>query len=374
METNSFEEAIVVEATLSNQLKRHTVKLTKTYKLEDTEPAIINDAHVYISDDAGNSYDFSFEDGLYISDHAFQAVEGRAYTLNLSTADGKTYKSSPESLTGTIPIESVTANEVTKDGKRGVQISVNSYDPSGNSKFYRYEYEETYKVVAPYWSENIATIVLDNEQGMSLNDVIVITPRTYEARTCYSTNKSTYLNITNTVNLSEDRVDNYPVRFISVDDPIIRNRYSIKVLQYVQSLSAYTFYETLKELSTTGENILAQNQPGYFYGNMRSISNEKEKVLGFFEVSSVSEHRIFFNFNDIFPNDQPPPYLYECEVFTYDSTLFELFNNQGSYIRTYILQNQGIYYEHDFPFYSVVKPECGDCTSFSSNIVPEFWE
>ncbi|MBF6609203.1 MAG: DUF4249 domain-containing protein [Flavobacterium sp.] len=374
METNTFEDAIVVEASVSNQNKQHTVKITRAYRLEDSSPTIETGATVVVTDDAGNSYDFNFDSGVYKSVTAFQAVGGRAYTLTITTSDGSVYQSSSESLTTSTEIESVEADVIIKDGQKGVQISVNSSDPSGNSKYYRYEYEETYKVVAPYWSENMASVVLDSEAGMSTGDVIVVEPRTYEARTCYSTNRSTDLIITSTTDLSSDMVQDFPVRFIAVTDPIIKHRYSVNVLQYVQSLAAYTFYKTLKELSSTGDNILAQNQPGFFYGNLQSVSDPSEKVIGFFEVSSVSQQRIFFNFEDLFPDDVPPPYLYECTTFEYNSTVFGPGDNQGATLRSQLLQGSAIYYSHVFPTYVLVRRECGDCTTFSSNVVPDFWE
>ncbi|MBF6609202.1 MAG: DUF4249 domain-containing protein [Flavobacterium sp.] len=374
METNTFEDAIVVEGSISNQLKRHSVKITRAYMLEETSPTIETNASVNVTDDAGNTYDFNFEDGIYLSINPFHAVAGRAYTLNISTSDGKVYKSSAESLTTTTSIESVDANVVIKNGQKGVQISVDSHDPSGNSKYYRYEFEETYKVVAPFWSEYVATVILDEDPAFSSNDIIVLSPRTYEAKTCFSTAKSVDLLITSTVNLSEDRVSNFPIRFISVTDPIIMHRYSINVIQYVQSLAAYTFYKTLKEPTSAGENILSQNQPGFFYGNMRSLSNQNEKVIGFFEVSSYSESRIFFNFEDIFPDDQLPEYFFQCQPYEFNSENFGPGPNPGRTLRGDLITGNMIYYSHLGVIYNTVRPECGDCTTFSSNVIPDFWE
>lgn len=373
LETNTFEEALVIEATLTNELKQQQVKITKTFKLEETVPQIVTNATVSISDDNGNSYNFSSSNGVYLSNSPFQAEAGRAYKLRIES-DGKIYESTSEVLAESLPIESVTTTIETNNGERGVQIKVNSYDPSGNSKYYRFDYEETYKVIAPLWSEFVATIEQDDAVGWSTGDLIILTPRTYEAKTCYSTVKSTNLNVTKTVGLSEDRVQDYPIRFISVTDPIIQNRYSIKVSQYVQSLAAYTFYETLAQLSEEGENIFSQNQPGFFYGNISSISNPSEKVIGFFEVSGVAEKRIFFNFNDVFPNDVLPPYFFDCNVIDFDSTAFGPANNAGGNLRGAIQGGTGLYYSSLFPIYSLVSPECGDCTTFSSNVIPPFWE
>lgn len=373
LETTNFEEALVIEATLTNQLKYQQVKITKTYKLEQSQPIIVTDADVEVSDDSGNSYAFSASNGIYISDEAFQAEPGRKYKLRINSG-GKIYESSTEMLSVSQPIESITTSVESVNGQRGVQIKVNSFDPTGNSKYYRFSYDETYKVVVPFWSEYVASVQSDGVSGFSVTDTIKLTPRTYEARTCYSTQKSTALIVTKTVGLSEDRILDFPIRFIKANDPIIKNRYSINVTQYVQSLAAYTFYETLSELSAAGENIFSQNQPGFFYGNITSISNPSEKVIGFFEVSGVSEKRIFFDFEDVFPNDSPPPYLYDCEIYEYDSTAFGPGNNQGSTLRSFITSGKVLYFDHAMPIYYVVKPQCGDCTSFSSNVIPSFWE
>ena len=184
--------------------------------------------------------------------------------------------------------------------------------------------------------------------------------------------------LTSTNALSEDRV-NFPVRFISNQNYIIMHRYSILVRQYIQNLEAYTFYKTLKDLSGT-ENILSQNQPGFFNGNLKSLDNPNEKVIGFFEVSSVSSKRIFFNYEDLFPNEPKPPYIDECEirnwVLCFDSTNPDC---KGFQLLSSIETNQLLYFDHYlytngiYKVYKMVPPPCGDCTSFSSNLIPSFW-
>ena len=78
--------------------------------------------------------------------------------------------------------------------------------------------------------------------------------------------------------------------------------------QYVQSLEAFSYYDLLNQLSATG-NALTQIQPGFIASNIFSTANRDEKVLGFFDVSSVTEERIFFNYEDFFPGEDLPPYF-----------------------------------------------------------------
>lgn len=378
LQTSNFEEALVIEATITNELKSQQIKITKTYRLEENGPDFVENAEVYVKDNLGNIYNFSEGDEIYQSDIAFQAVQGRSYQLFINTADGKSYQSDAELLTHENPIQSIEVADKTFQGERGAEIKVKAFDPTNSSKYYRYEYEETYKIIAPKWLP--FTVLVDPN-----TKELIYTPRTYEARTCYSTVKSNDIILTKTTNLNEDRVD-HMVRFIAVTDPIIKHRYSILVRQYVQNLEAYTYYSTLKQLSNN-ESILSQNQPGFFSGNIECVSNPNEKVIGFFDVSTVSSQRIFFNFPDVFPNTQYPGYFYDC----YDCIDPDPSNcRDGKYkfcfhpsypdvCEGYLAENElnsgrMLFLSFDSPYIYLVPAPCGDCTKFSSNVVPPFWQ
>lgn len=363
LETNTFEDAIVVEATITNELKKQEIKITRTYKFESDGPIFESNAQVFIKDNLGNQYNFQETSDKYISENEFKALPNRNYTLHIITEDGKSYSSSNELLTTENNIQDIVPNVKTIEGVRGVELNVKSFDPTNTSKYYRYEYDETYKIIAPFWVMKEAIVT----GPQSIN----IINRTSEARVCYSTEKSTKIIQTSTNDLTEDRV-NFPVRFISNQNPIISHRYSILVKQYVQSLAAYTYYKTLNEISTN-ESILSQNQPGFLYGNIKSNSNPNEKVIGFFEVASVSEKRIFFNYIDLFPNEPLPPYFIKCEPFD----LFFCFgpaDHCNGYTIIESLTNKTItYHSGTNNDYTFVESPCGDCTRISSNIKPTFW-
>lgn len=373
LQTNTFEDAIVVEATITNELKNQTVKISRTYRFEDDGPIPEVGATVLVLDDAGNQYNFIGQDGLYTSEIEFQADPNRQYELKITTSNGKVYSSTKEKLTTINEIESVVPTVVTNDmGIRGVQINVNSFDPSANSKYYRFEYEETSKVTAPEWQDTRAIVNPDTD-GIVGHPYIEIIPRTEEARICYTTEKSSDVMLVSTNDLVQDRIVDFPIRFISVTDYTIAERYSINVKQYILSLESYTFYKTLKELSGSG-SILSQNQPGFFSGNLKSISNPNEKVIGFFDVSSVSTQRIFFNFDEIFPNDTFPDYFEDCTLVDFNYCFLPPPNDCDGYaLNSYVINNQYTFIAHNDELYTYVLSACGDCTTFSSNIRPTFW-
>ncbi|MEP6804870.1 MAG: DUF4249 domain-containing protein, partial [Flavobacterium sp.] len=143
-QTNGYEDVIVIEATITNESKNQEVKISRSYKLEENKSKFETEAVVYVTDDLGNKYEFDEGDESYKSVNTFQANPDRHYQLHVLTKDGRSYISSTETLPQQTEIESLNATAITKDGQLGVEITVNSTDPTNKSKYYRYEYEETY--------------------------------------------------------------------------------------------------------------------------------------------------------------------------------------------------------------------------------------
>ena len=362
LQTNTYEEAIVIEATLTNEIKKQEIKITKTAKFEDDGIQSESGAKVIVKDNLNNQYIFEENSGKYISQTEFQVVADREYTLEITTTDGKIYQSTPVVLTTVNPIQDVVAKVTTnKDNETGVEINVSSYDPAGTSKYYRYEYEETYKIVAPRWASREAIIT-----GAESVELIPNDPNT---RICYSTKNSTDIILVNTNNQTEDRV-NLPIRFIEEDNYIIGHRYSILVKQYIENREAYTFHKTMKDISSSS-SILSPKQPGVLAGNIKCISDPNTKVIGYFDVSTVSSQRIFFNYSDLFPGKKPP-YFNTCEDISF-VFCFEVPPCSGDSMLFNIAQHTMTYFANGGINYTFVPVECGDCTSFSSNVIPSFW-
>ena len=371
--TAGFESALVVEASISNEVKFQKIKLSRTYKLENS--GITNEigATVVVTDDKKNVYNFNeLSPGEYTSNTPFAAVQNRNYQLTITTSDNKSYTSNNQQIKSVSPIQNLTAKAITTNiggiEKEGISINVESYDSSRNSNFYRYEYEETYKIVAPYWSPS----KLDVLSRRLPFRVRLINRSANETKTCYTSNKSSRIIQTETTSLSEDKV-NFSVNFLKKSDFKITNRYSILVKQYIQSIEAYTFYKILNDLSSS-ESLFSQIQPGTLIGNIVSNDNANENVLGFFEVSSVSSKRVFFNYSDFYQGDLPE-HIEDCNFIApslvdrdFSPLIDEL--DRGNYI--YYLENTGTIPNLVGP-YLLVPKSCGDCTVLGSNIKPSYW-
>lgn len=360
--TSTYEEALVVEATITNEFKTQEIKLTKTAKFEDEKYLAESGAEVFITDDADHQYAFKYDGDRYISETEFKAETERKYQLHIKTKDGRSFESSPEILTPINPMQNVKAAIETKDDLRGVGIRVNSFDPNNQSKYYRYEYEETYKIIAPKWVTTKATL---DQKG-----AIVFVTNSTETKTCYTSKKSTDLLLTSTNTLNEDRT-NFLIRFISDQNYIITTRYSILVKQYIESLNAFTYYSTLKQISDAG-STLSPTQPGILLGNIKSVNNPNNKIVGYFDVASVSTERIYFNYIDLFPGEPAPPYYTDCTEFCYDSNPEPIpCTHMGSISDDLSLNFIAFFLQADYSFW--VNAPCGDCTTFASNLKPPFW-
>jgi len=363
IETESFESALVIEATITNENKFQQIKLSRTYAIDSDGPNPESNAQVEIVDESGNTYNFfEFQPGLYQSSSVFSAVKDVNYVLRIITADGRDYSSDPAKFTGISEITSLSARAYSNDGVQGVGVFIDSEDPSGNSRYYRYTYEETYKIVAPKYSPLEFVISVDPLGNCSLD----LEPRAEQKRDCFASVPSKSIILTATANLTQDVVSNFQVKFLSKDNPIIANRYSTFINQYSQSQDAYNFYETLKNFSGSG-SIFSQTQPGFFEGNVFSEIDEKEKVVGFFDVSSVVSQRVYFNYRDFY--DDIPPYFIGCNQYAPDPTAIkdEIDSKRGLFFTTLIDPDTNLEKTFLVPF------PCGDCTVYGSNVEPDFW-
>ncbi len=370
-----FESAIVIEATITNKMETQRVFITRSYEFEEEGPESESNADVRVTG-GGNTYVFQESSpGVYLSQQPFAAQPNTQYQLSIQTQDGRSYSSTEMTLTNVTQIDEVRAERITNDfGEEGVAILVDSFDPGGNSVNYRYQFEETYKIIAPFWTPTGLEKVPAAEAEV-LCDVRLI-PDTESEETCFATDFSNAIIQTNTSDLNEDRVDNFMVRFINRNNYIISHRYSILVRQFVQSNDAFNFYETLNEFSGN-DSFFSQTQPGFLVGNISSDTNAEEKVLGYFDVASVHEQRLFFNYADLFPGEDLPPYIDPCAQSSPPLATPGL--PPRCVLSTQVEENLVRYAgNNDSPEqtegpYLIVPRVCGDCLEIGSVEVPEFW-
>ncbi len=371
IEQNDFESALIVEATITDELKFQEIQVSRAYKLTEEENIPVTNAIIQVKDENNTTFDFiESSTGTYTSTKKFSAQRNTNYQLFIITESGETFESKLAKTSSQSVLNDVLV-KINKSitGEDEFRMYVDSYDATGNSKYYKYTYEETYKVVVPFYSPYKANII------NRYRPIIEIVKKTgLPKKICYQSKKSNTIIQTETTGLTEDRVQ-FLIRRIPINDFSISRRYSILVKQHVQSYEAYNYYKTLGKFSNTS-SLLSQSQPGFFNGNVYSTSNKNSKVIGFFEVVSVSSKRIFFNYRDFFDAGRPP-YPQTCE-----SMAPEITHDYDPIVPLVLALESGkwIYYSENlkvsliYPGPYILKPTgCGDCTVYGSNIKPSFW-
>ncbi len=378
IETETFESILIINTTMTDEVKNQKVILSRTFRFEDSIPPPETGAEVKVIEDSGIEYLFETREdtpGVYTSQNEFAIEPGKEYMLTIKTSDNRTYVSDRVTLPQQTTIENVYAQQTTNNrGVVGVGIFVNTFDPTGNSRYYRYEYEETFRFDAPFW---VPTDVIARNFTPPLGFeqlIFELESRSEDERICYRGNESNEIIIADTNAFSEDRLVDLLLHFIPADNVRVADRYSILVKQLVQSREANDFYRTLSNFSES-ESLFSQVQPGFISGNIISETNPDEKVLGFFEVSSISTKRLFFNREDVLSSDLLTFEL-DCFQTTIEPAPFEDPDDFRRRLASVINSGRLKFLELvslDNAIFTFVPRECGDCTAKGQSNPPDFW-
>lgn len=404
--TDDGDGMLVVEATFTDKLEKQQVFLTRSVGRLDIETDTTyfrfrplglglqdsveyeNNARVNLIGSDGSSYDFMEEEqGVYSSTQEFALQQDVEYNLQISTANNLDYESTILSLPSTAGLTNLYAERITNDlGVEGIQIFVDSEPTGGDPTNYRYTYDETYKIIAPFWQED--DFFLSNYDPCALpvpTYDLEILPREVQNQICYSTVQSNTI-IQSEVQTNGNSLRRFPVRFIPKDNYVTTHRYSILVRQHVQNSESYGFYKALKEFSEN-DNLFSQVQPGPLEANVRRTDGSRETVLGYVDATTVSERRIYLEYNDFFPGEELPDYPFICFLesapeshVSYCFTGLNANTCPPSVIErvddgivTYVGANDDNIGECPGPFVFVARV-CGDCTLIGQNTPPDFWE
>lgn len=411
--------ALIVEANITDVESIQKVFLSRMQRVESdstvnveedrlfnaTTPIIIerglgpefeSGANIEIRTNDGKVYQFEENGkGTYESVTPFGAMPNVSYQLFVSTSNGEEYTSEQMVLPQTSLIDNIYAERmVGETGVDGVGIFVDSSFETDQNKLVRYAYEETYKIIAPYWTpfefeiirEDTEVIEYSNGQTEILYPDVQLVPRAREEQVCYKTDLSTKEVLLNANILSGNKAERTMVRFLGIDNPIISHRYSILVEQRSVSRSAFDFYSRLNAFSQS-ESLFSQVQPGSLEGNVFSVDGNTP-VIGFFDVSTEVSQRLYFNFEDLFPDQPLPPYFGTVNCENPIAPVLPNPERDGPYppppetcpqplierIKLGLVE----YFQNNDPAvcegpYLVVPTICGDCNVVGSNIKPDFW-
>lgn len=392
----NYNSLLVVEGIITNENISHKIKLCRTTREEGSVPEMVTDADVYITDGGGLRTGLeNCGDGYYKTDStSFTATIGQNYTLHILTRDGREYKTD-ESLM--IPVAGIDRVYYEKGEEisgtqgetfTGLKILLSTNKATGMNQFYRWTYEETWKTILPFIQQYTYEWPGDT--------TYVFKPLPVVENVCWKRSLSTEIITGSLESSGSDYLDKQEIQFIApVKTDRLTKQYSILVKQYSVSKNEYEFWNNLKKVGEIGGDIFAA-QPYTVMSNIHNVNNPSEIVLGYFEVSAVSQKRIFITANEIFPlnlpeyktncdqiakspEDWPPPKNPWSGPFrpTYDG-IYKMYTYYGDYtfIRPEVAAGKIVadtVYLRNLVKFVFAPKACTVCEASGINGKPDFW-
>ena len=349
---------LVVDGFINATEGSATVRLTKAIALsKKDEYPTEKGADVKITSENGNSFTLLEQDsGKYYADGLTVDPSSR-YQLSIRTADNRHYISDYISVTQTPPIDSVTW----RPEDEGVSILVNTHDDSNSSRYYKWDYIETWEYHSPYPSYYT---------NVGPSEVVVRKPEEM-VYYCYKTVPSTKIVVGSTVRLSNDVVRDVPLTYMERGSSRLSIMYSILVRQRVIDKIEYEFLQDLQRV-TESVGGLFDSQPYEILGNIRSM-DPSIPVLGYFSAGFTNEQRIFLGYGDLPDHLQRIPYTY-CYLDTVCSILRPdlrcVIDLASLPLNSYLVADLNPF----FPGYSITSKSCADCRVQGGELAkPDFW-
>lgn len=327
------------------------ISVTRTFSLEAAASVTPeNNAEVLVEGKDNSTRMLGFSgNGLYTSP-SLNLVIGNEYRLRIKTTAGKAYLSDYIKAKITPDIDSISWERTDK----GAQIFANTQDPFNSTLYYRWDYDETWEIRSP----KSPNLIYDN--GMIRFRIF---PQE-DVSICWKYRSSTEILLANSTRLQADIINKAPIVLLPLNDEKLFWRYSVLVRQYALEKKAYEYFELMKK-NTENIGSFFSSQPSEVRGNLYSVNDPAEFVIGFITSSTVDDERIFIT------NDEVLPWLH-----TFFCEEVKVLANHDS-IRT--AANAGyLVYGSDgrFPpaYYFFSTKECVDCTSRAgSTVKPSYW-
>jgi hypothetical protein len=350
---------LVVEGVINPGSDSTIIKLSRTVKLlskPTTNP--VPGALLTVESDQNMVYSLTeMGNGNYASP-GLNLDENRNYRLRIKTNDHQQYLSDFVPVKITPSIDSVGFNVNTVNNS--VQIYANAHDATNNTRYYRWDYDETWKFQAKY----ISYFVLDGSTFVQRQPNQNIT-------LCFTGDVSNDIVLGTSAKLQQDKIHQSPIVQIPSTSEKIELTYSILLRQYALTSDAYNFWEKLRK-NTEKLGSIFDAQPSAIEGNIHCISNSSQPVIGYISVSTIPSKRVFINKNQL-PDSWLATYPYTCPLDSVNigSPLYYLtiYSNPDEYLPTSPIGPNflpvGFYY---------TSRECADCTIRGTTKQPLFWK
>ena len=277
-----------------------------------------------------------------------------SYRLCVSVPGRGEYVSEFKQVVLTPPIDTITWS-MSHDSSY-VDIEVSTHTDGDETLYCKWNYDENWESSA-YYPPNL-------KYDRKTERLIDLTEEEKTERSyCWSEAHSSYVLIADTERLKDNIISKFVVNKIAPTDTRVRGLYSINIVQRALDKEAYSYWAELqRNMQSTGGIFSAQ--PTELKGNIVSLSNPSEDVIGYISVTTTTEKRVFIDWSEI--------KFFSTGCFLNlidagDKIMMTNYHCQG-YVPVFYSEAHG---EKEKVFWTVLQ--CADCRSYSNSSRPEFW-
>jgi Domain of unknown function (DUF4249) len=259
--------------------------LSRTQSLSDSTYNLIPEtgANIYISGTQNESYQLQDLGGGNYGSAPLNLNLAESYQLNIVTVSGEKFQSDAVKPKTSPAIDTV----LWRTDSTGLYISLNTHDPTGNTRYYQWNFTQTWEIHSYYGS------VLQYDDGQ-----MVFRAPQNEIYSCWANQNSTSILVGTSAGLSQDVINMQRIQFIPMGAEQVLVEYSVLIRQLALDQNAYTYWLNLENTTQLTGSIF-DPQPNQVTGNIHSLSNPSEPVFGYVSASTESDKRIFINFRQL---------------------------------------------------------------------------
>lgn len=357
---------LVVEGVINSGPGNTTIKLSRTTQLTNGKRILEKKATVMILDENNTEYPLSQNlPGEYVA-NGLNLDTTLKYRLRIST-DNKEYLSDYVKVNNNPPIDSITWSRTTD----GVQVKANTHDPQNISKYFRWEYFETWEFHSAYlpntkYADNDPYFVEFFDHGHRFDS---------SRYRCWQFDTSRNIILGSTVKYAIDSIST-PLTVIEPMSWKLSVLYSINVRQYAFTKDGYDFLQKMKK-NTEQLGSIFDAQPSELQGNIHCTSNPDEIVVGYISCCPIREKREFIRNSDLPGWNYAPNCFLKIQINDPDS--IRIYNYPPSGSIPFILP-VGVFTRTSLPppdglilSFTEAERQCVDCTVLGTSQKPSFW-
>lgn len=316
VEIEEGQQLLTIDGMVTTGPGPHVIKLTRSDTYGSVFEGLIRPvqgATLIVRDDQGRVI-FLEENidarGTYETPSSFSAELGRSYTLQIQLVTGEVYSSLPERVESVPEIKnlSIQTVQIPVEGetlfRSGAQIYAELEDPGDQKNFY-------------FWRNAESTFMLETRPDLYVIRSPNAPPQPAPKACCYICYQTE--NVGNQgIFIAQDENFNglttkIPVGFIEDNGRRLVNTFRTDIRQISVSADAYRFLKLVKQQTEISGSVF-DPPPASIRGNMISLDNPDEVVLGYFMAGGEARKRIYIKYADLTFNQPRAIIPDDCRV------------------------------------------------------------